>query len=62
MKIVICKKCEGTGRLKCDVGTHKTEYEYKVCSECNGSGRMTEEVSVDYKPFKPGPNKSTRIF
>lgn len=62
MKIIICEKCKGIGRLCHDVGTHKTEYEYEVCSVCNGSGRMEEAVSVSLKPFEPGPNKSTRIF
>lgn len=61
-RIVICKKCEGTGRLQRDVGTHKSEYTYAKCDICKGSGRIEETTTTKHVPFKPGENKSTRIF
>ena len=62
MCIVLCSKCEGTGQVHYDVGTHKSEYEYEQCSVCEGSGRLIEtKIAPKYEPFVQG-SKSTRIF
>ena len=62
-KIVICIKCDGTGRTVIDVGSHKSEYKYSRCAECKGSGRLVKiEYLPEYKPFVPGKDKATRLF
>lgn len=40
MEIKICNTCNGTGEIREDIGTHKSEYEYHKCSNCNGTGRI----------------------
>lgn len=62
MTIEICTKCDGTGQLTYDIGTHNSEYETDECDKCEGSGRLRQETHVTYEPFKPGPNESKRIF
>ena len=61
--LVICDRCDGTGRTYIDVGGHKSEYEYSKCTKCKGSGRLLKiEYLPEYKPFVPGKNKATRLF
>lgn len=40
MKINICETCQGTGEIREDVGTHRSEYIYHKCKKCNGTGRV----------------------
>jgi len=62
MKIEICEHCKGYGKLKWDVGTHHSEYEYEVCPMCKGSGRVEVTETTIKEPFNPDENKSCRKF
>ena len=58
----LCLDCDGTGKRKFDVGTHKSEYETKKCKWCGGSDRVVMSTVTTEKPFVPGLNKSKRIY
>ena len=51
MKIEICKKCNGTGEITVDVGTHNSDYEIHKCPNCNGTGRLKTETFSYAVPF-----------
>jgi DnaJ-class molecular chaperone len=52
-QVVICERCQGTGRStypENDDETWRTYYVTKDCHLCEGSGRLFQYIS--YKPFK----------
>jgi len=40
MNIQICTKCNGTGEVSYDIGTHNSEYVVEPCNNCKGTGRV----------------------
>lgn len=40
MEVILCNFCNGTGKIREDIGTHESKYINYICSNCNGSGRM----------------------
>jgi DnaJ-class molecular chaperone len=50
-KIIICNKCDGTGKVETRSGWD--EYDLVKCTQCEGSGRVLETTYVSYKPYDP---------